>query len=422
MRIQLLMTGSELMRGTTVDTNAVRIADALATIGLAVHRKVTIGDDLDLLVQELRAMSQGADVLIVNGGLGPTSDDLTAQALANAANDKLIENTTALAHLEQWCKRTKIPLNAANKKQAMLPSSAFILDNPVGSAVGFGVHLNDCLILCTPGVPRELEAMLTDSVLPILQRDFPDCEQQIILRLHMFGIGESQAQDMIDKAIPHWPDGVVLGFRAGLPTVEIKLLARKSVSDISNHYFAKLKTLFADYIVEEGEKNIAAALLDTLAAQGKTLACAESCTGGLISSMLTEIPGSSSVFTAGFITYSNAMKTAMLDVSEETLEKYGAVSEETVRAMVSGALKRSSADTAVAVSGIAGPDGGSADKPVGTVWIAWGNSQTIAARCFLISGPRKRFQQLVAAIALDQVRRLAANISSEPPYFSRWGS
>ena len=422
MQIQLLMTGSELMRGTTVDTNAVRIADALAGIGLAVHRKVTIGDDLDLLVQELRAMSKDADVLIVNGGLGPTSDDLTAQALATAASDALIENTTALAHLEQWCKRTKIPLNAANKKQAMLPASAFILDNPVGSAVGFAVHLNNCIVLCTPGVPRELEAMLTDSVLPVLQRDFPDCEQQIILRLHMFGIGESQAQDMVDKVIPHWPDGVVLGFRAGLPTVEIKLLTRASVAKTAHDYFEQLKEIFTDYIVAEGEKNMGAALLDTLATQGKTLACAESCTGGLISSMLTEIPGSSRVFTAGFITYSNAMKTAMLDVSEATLEKYGAVSEETVREMLQGTLLKSSADYAVAVTGIAGPDGGSTDKPVGTVWIAWGNSQHIAARCFVISGPRKRFQQLVAAIALDQVRRLAKNITTEPVYFSRWGS
>lgn len=420
MRIQLLMTGSELMRGTTVDTNAVRIADALASIGLAVQRKVTIGDDLDVLVHELRAMSQDSDVLIVNGGLGPTSDDLTAQALANAAGDVLTEIPTALAHLEQWCSRTKIPLNAANKKQALLPASAFILNNPVGSALGFGLHLNDCLVLCTPGVPRELEAMLSDSILPVLQRDFPYCEQQIILRLHMFGIGESQAQDMIDAAIPHWPDGVVLGFRAGLPTVEIKLLACKSTEKTALDYFAKLKTLFADYIVAEGEQNMQAALLDTLAAQGKTLACAESCTGGLISAMLTEIPGSSRAFTAGFITYSNAMKIVMLDVSEQTLEQHGAVSEQTVRAMVIGALKRSGADIAVAVSGIAGPDGGSADKPVGTVWIACGNSQKIEAHCFLISGPRKRFQQLVAAIALDQVRRLTANTTSEPPYFARW--
>ncbi|HSC76554.1 MAG TPA: CinA family nicotinamide mononucleotide deamidase-related protein [Pseudomonadales bacterium] len=425
MRIQLLMTGSELMRGTTVDTNAVRIADALASIGLAVQRKVTIGDDLDLLVQELRTLSQHSDVLIVNGGLGPTSDDLTAQALATATHTTLTENTIALAHLEQWCNRTKIPLNAANRKQALLPAAAFILDNPVGSAVGFGMHLQHCLVLCTPGVPRELEAMLIDSILPVLQRDYPDCEQQIILRLHMFGIGESQAQDMVDAAIPHWPDGVVLGFRAGLPTVEIKLLARASAANIAHEYFAKLKTLFANYIVAEGEQNLASALLDTLAAQGKTLACAESCTGGLISAMLTEIPGSSRVFTAGFVTYSNSMKTVMLDVSEQTLEKHGAVSEQTVREMVAGTLTHSGADYAVAVSGVAGPDGGTADKPVGTVWIAWGSTtnhgeQRIETQRFLISGPRKRFQQLVAAIALDQVRRQVSGFSNPPPYFQRW--
>ncbi len=420
MHIQLLMTGSELMRGTTTDTNSVRIADALATLGLAIQRKVTIGDDLALLVRELQAISREADVLIVNGGLGPTSDDLTADALAQAAGDTLAENADALAHLQQWCGERKIALNAANRKQAMLPSTAFLVPNPVGSAVGFGLRLNNCLVLCTPGVPRELEGILADSIVPQLAREFAGCEQQIILRLHLFGIGESQAQDMIDKAIPAWPDGVVLGFRAGMPTVEVKLLVRKSAAAAAQPLFAQLKTILADYIVAEGEQNLQAALLDLLAAQGKTLACAESCTGGLISSMLTEIPGSSRAFTAGFITYSNAMKSGMLGVSEQTLADHGAVSEPVVREMVCGALARSEADIAVAVSGVAGPDGGTADKPVGTVWLAWGTSAHIHARRFQLGGPRKRCQQLTAAIALDLVRRTALGDDQEPPYFARW--
>lgn len=420
MQIQLLMTGSELMRGTTTDTNSVRIADALASIGLAIHRKVTLGDDMALLVHELRAMTQDADVLIVNGGLGPTSDDLTAEALALASGVTLTENATALNHLEQWCHDRKIALNAANRKQALLPSSAFLIPNPVGSAVGFGLHLNNCLVLCTPGVPRELEAMLADSMVTMIANGFPGCEQQIILRLHLFGIGESQAQDMIDAAIPEWPNGVVLGFRAGMPTVEVKLLARKSVSGIAQTYFAKLKTILADYIVAEGEQNLPASLLDLLAEQGKTLACAESCTGGLIASMLTEIPGSSRVFTGGFITYSNAMKTAMLGVSEKTLDQHGAVSEQTAREMLAGTLQKSGADLAVAVTGIAGPDGGSDDKPVGTVWIAWGSKNRIHARCFMLGSPRKRCQQLTAAIALDLVRRTALAEEQDPPYFARW--
>jgi nicotinamide-nucleotide amidase len=420
MQIQLLMTGSELMRGTTVDSNSVRIADALATIGLAIHRKVTIGDDMALLVSELQAIALDADLVIVNGGLGPTSDDLTAEALATAAGDTLSENTLALAHLEQWCTSRNMMLNAANRKQAMLPASSFLLDNPVGSAVGFGLPIGNCLVLCTPGVPRELETMLTGSILPLLQQQFPDCERQLILRMHLFGIGESQAQEIIDKNITNWPDGVVLGFRAGMPTVEIKLLARASAAAIANEYFIKLQTLFADYIVALADNNMASALLDLLASKNKTIVCAESCTGGLISTMLTEIPGSSRAFLGSFVTYSNNMKISMLGVSDNTLQQHGAVSEETAREMALGALARSHADYTLAITGIAGPDGGTTEKPVGTVWIAWGNRKRIQARRFNISGPRKRFQQLVAALALDLLRRQVENISQEPAYFSRW--
>ncbi|HQQ62526.1 MAG TPA: CinA family nicotinamide mononucleotide deamidase-related protein [Pseudomonadales bacterium] len=420
MQIQLLMTGSELMRGTTVDSNSVRIADALATLGLAIHRKVTVGDDRQLLVQELRAIANDADVLIVNGGLGPTSDDLTAEALASAAGDTLAENPAALSHLAQWCSERKIALNAANRKQAMLPASSFLLDNPVGSAVGFGLRLGSCLVLCTPGVPRELEAMLAHSILPLLQQQFPDCERQLILRMHLFGIGESQAQEIIDKNITGWPDGVVPGFRAGMPTVEIKLLARASMAAIANEYFIKLQTLFADYVVALGEDTMASALLELLASKNKTLVCAESCTGGLISAMLTEIPGASRAFLGSFVTYSNNMKTSLLGVSDKTLQGHGAVSEETARAMAEGAINQSRSDYVLAVTGIAGPDGGTEEKPVGTVWIAWGDKNDIKARRFNISGPRKRFQQLVAALALDLLRRQAGSISTEPAYFSRW--
>lgn len=422
MQIQLLMTGSELMCGTTTDTNSVRIADALAALGLAVHRKVTIGDDFDLLVQEIQKLSKDSNLLIINGGLGPTSDDLTAAALAHATNDTLIENTEALQHLAQWCSAKKIPLDAANRKQVQLPQHAFLLKNTIGSAYGFGVQLNRCLILCTPGVPRELEHMLADEIIPLLSQQFPHCEQQHILRLHLFGIGESQAQDLIDKTITQWPAGITLGFRAGMPTVEIKLLTTKKYLPQAQQYFAQLKTLLADYIVAEGDNNLASSVLNLLAAQNKTLTCAESCTGGLIATMLTEISGASRVFTAGFITYSNAMKQALLGVSEKTLQAHGAVSEQTVREMAAGALQRSGASYAVAVSGIAGPDGGTAEKPVGTVWIAWGSQDSIRAQCFQLGTPRKRCQQLSAAIALDLIRRSALQESATPPYFSRWAA
>lgn len=419
-RIQLLMTGSELMSGTTIDSNSARMADALATLGMAVQRKVTVGDDLALLVHEIQAISQQADVLVINGGLGPTSDDLTAQALADATNDTLAEKAEALAHLQQWCEQRGMALNAANRKQACLPSTSFIVPNPVGSAVGFGVRWHNCLIICTPGIPRELEAMLTETIVPLLASTFPGHEAQHILRLHLFGIGESQAQELIDNAIPQWPDGVTLGFRAGMPTVEIKLLARHRALEQAQLCFDQLQAVFADDIVARGSDNLASALLDQLAARNKTLVTAESCTGGLIASQLTEIAGSSRVFAGSFVTYSNAMKTAMLGVQPATLDMYGAVSEQTVREMALGALQRSGADYAVAVSGVAGPDGSTADKPAGTVWIAWGDANQLHAACFKLGTPRKRCQQLTAAVALDLVRRHDQGITTPPRYFARW--
>jgi nicotinamide-nucleotide amidase len=421
MQIQLLMTGSELMSGTTVDSNSARIADAFATLGMSIHRKVTVGDALHVLVTEIRAMAADSDVLLINGGLGPTRDDLTAEALALAAGDTLATNPTALQHLEQWCETRLIPLNTSNRKQACLPSSAFLIANPVGSAVGFGLDLNGCLVICTPGIPRELDIMLTDSILPLLQRRFPAHEPLHILRLHLFGIGESQAQDIIDQAIPDWPDEVTLGFRAGMPTVEVKLFANTPSLPAAQLQLEHLHRLFANDIVAHGDHSLPSALLDQLASNGKTLVTAESCTGGLIASHLTEVAGASRVFTAGFITYSNAMKTAMLGVHELTLENFGAVSEETVTEMAQGALERSGADYAVAVSGIAGPDGGTRDKPAGTVWIAWASLSGITeARCFQLGSHRKRCQQLAAAIALDGIRRLDSGIATPPRYFARW--
>ena len=414
------MTGSELMSGTTVDSNSARIADAIAKIGMRVHRKVTVGDDLTLLIHEIQHITQHANVLIINGGLGPTSDDLTAQALADAAGITLCENTAALTHLQHWCEQHNLAVNAANRKQAFLPTDAFLVSNPVGSAVGFGLTLNGCLVICTPGIPRELEAMLTETIVPLLQQTFPGHNAQHILRLHLFGIGESQAQEIIDCAIPHWPAGVILGFRAGMPTVEIKLLTDEKNIAEADHCFKQLQTVFADDLVATGDNTLASALLEQLAANGKTLVTAESCTGGLIASQLTEIAGSSRVFTGSFVSYANAMKTTMLGVNKNTLNTHGAVSEQTVREMAQGALANSSADYVLAVSGIAGPDGGSNDKPAGTVWIGWGDAKNIQTACFNLGSPRKRCQQLAAAIALDLIRRHDKGITQSPRYFARW--
>jgi nicotinamide-nucleotide amidase len=419
LQVQLLLTGNEIMSGDTVDSNSAMIARRLSELAIGVHRKVTVGDDVELLKGELAAMAADADLVIVNGGLGPTVDDLTAEILAAVAGVGIEEHPTAVAHLEKWCGRRNLQLNAANMKQAMLPAGAVIVDNPIGSAVGFELMLGDCRVICTPGVPGELAAML-DGILDSLAQQLERPVERDILRLQTFGLGESTAQQMISDTYPDWPAEVDLGFRAGAPQMEIKLsIDKASAVPVQQRCREQLEQLFGDHIIGEGDTQLAERVLELLRDSGKTLTTAESCTGGLIASMLTRIPGSSEGFHAGFVTYANHIKESVLGVSPETLEDKGAVSEEVVIEMAEGAMARSRADYAIAVSGIAGPDGGTADKPVGSVWLAWGQAGQIRTRGLCWPVERSLFQTMIAAAGLDMIRRSLLGIDEEPRYFAQ---
>lgn len=420
-RIQLLLTGNELMSGDTVDSNSAMIAQRLQALALDVYRKVTVSDDSALLEEQLLQMCAGSDAVIINGGLGPTIDDLTAEILASAAGTQLAESPEARAHVLDWCEKRGAQANAANLKQAWLPEGAEIIPNPIGSAVGFQLEIQGCLVLCTPGVPGELRAML-DTVIDTFQHRFGVDGQVDILRLQTFGIGESNAQQKIADANFNWPAEVDLGFRAGAPQMEIKLSVR-SKSDLieRDRCEQQLRTLFGDHIIGSGDTTLAAAVLSLLQDRGHKLTTAESCTGGLIASMLTREPGSSAAFEAGFVTYANSIKQSVLNVPTDVLELHGAVSEPVVVAMAEGAIKASAADYAIAVSGIAGPDGGTEDKPVGTVWLAWGPAGDIQTRCLCWPVERTLFQTMIAASGLDMIRRLLLDLDSEPRYFAQRG-
>tara|TARA_R110002124_G_scaffold313_6_gene1247 strand:- start:1706 stop:2992 length:1287 start_codon:yes stop_codon:yes gene_type:complete len=419
LKVQLLLTGNEIMSGDTVDSNSAMIAQRLGELAIGVHRKVTVGDDVPLLQAELSAMINDAELVIVNGGLGPTIDDLTAEILAAVAGVPLEEHPQAVAHLQQWCAKRNLQLNAANLKQAMLPAGACIVDNPVGSAVGFEMTVGSCRVICTPGVPGELRAML-DGIVADLAARLQRPTERSILRLQTFGLGESTAQQIITDEIPDWPAEVQLGFRAGAPQMEIKLsINSAAAADAQRHCRDQLQRLFGDHIIGEGDLTLAQRVLQLLRERNATLTTAESCTGGLIASQLTRVPGSSEGFHAGFVTYSNAIKQSVLGVCEDTLAQHGAVSEEVVREMALGALDRASADYAIAVSGIAGPDGGSPEKPVGTVWVAWGDRNHIRTRGLCWPVERTLFQTMIAAAGLDMIRRILSGIEEEPRYFGQ---
>lgn len=415
-RIQLLLTGDELMSGDTVDSNSALIARELAALALVPARRVTLGDDRSALARELEELTRDSDALIVNGGLGPTVDDLTAELLASVASVGLAEHPKALAHLKAWCEQRGLPLNDANRKQAMLPAGCELIPNPIGSAVGFSLNVNDCLVLCTPGVPGELRAMLPHVCAQLRER-FAIDDHRHILRLQTFGLGESTAQQRVNDTYPDWPEEVMLSFRAGAPQLEIKLSvdSRQHLA-LRETCRKRLETLFGDHIIGEGDTRLAARVIDLARDAGLSITCAESCTGGLFAQMLTQIPGSSDVFPGGFVTYSNALKASVLGVPETTLTRDGAVSEATVRAMLAGALERSGADLGVAISGIAGPGGGSEEKPVGTVWLAWGGRDQVQVACLLWPVERVLFQTMVAAAALDALRRRLQGIEEQSFY------
>ncbi len=424
MNCQLLMTGNELMTGVTVDTNSTYIAEQLTGLGIHIGKKITVGDQLKQLESEINAAAATAQLLIINGGLGPTTDDLTAQALANVLGVLLENRAEAEQHIRDWCAKRGLVPNDANLKQALLPQNSRIIPNPVGSAVGIAADLerngNRCLVLCTPGVPSEMRKMIGEQVLPLIKQHFPDCEQQFIKRLQIFGMGESSIQQQVHNHLTDWPEQIELGFRAGAPSLEVKLTARSEADlPLRDEWESKLREVLGHHIFGENDDTLPGVVVDLLRQRGQQITFAESCTGGLIASMLTGIAGSSNVFCAGFVTYSNDIKQSIVNVSADTLATHGAVSEACVREMHAGALEKSGADVAIAVSGIAGPGGGSEEKPVGTVWIAWGSRENPKTHCLCYPVERKFFQTMVAAYSLDLIRRELLGIDEPARYMKK---
>jgi nicotinamide-nucleotide amidase len=420
--LSLLLTGNEILSGNTIDTNSVFLAKALAEAGLEICRKVVVGDDLEMIVKGLQALSQESDVVIVNGGLGSTVDDLTAQAAAEAAGLKLQLHPDAMRHLENRIGQPNwsgYPSYLGQiHKQAKVPVSALLLDNPVGLALGFSITIGRAICYFTPGVPRELEAMFTESILPDILRRFRPAEPIDSARYNITGIGESQIQNMILQRLPAeiWQD-IQLGFKAGQSTVEVKL---KPIRTGSNPHLREIETmmndLFREYLIDI-DSTLFQAVANRLQERALKLATAESCTGGLLAANIAEIPGVSAVFEAGLVTYSNESKSRLLGIPSAAIERHGAVSREAAVLMVQGVLNVTGADCAVGITGIAGPDGGTATKPVGTVYIGWGDRSTIDCRCLLIRRDRRQFQQLTTAAAADLLRRYLYGYATDQRYY-----
>jgi len=410
MIIEILATGDEIRTGAAIDRNSAHIAQVLEQAGLEAIRHTCVGDDMDMIVSVLKEIGNRADVAIVTGGLGPTSDDITAEAAAKAKGVKLVLNRSALGVVENFFKTRKRTMSPSNKKQAMLPGGAESLYNPVGSAPGFVLKIDRCSFFFVPGVPFEMKRVLSDEVLPRIEKLFGGTgELSLVKTLSTFGLTESVIGELLAGLSAEFPE-ITPGFRSKFPEIQVKLYVRGKDDQVLSKILEKASQWvlgkLGENIFSMDGTSMEGVVGGLLAAKQATLAIAESCTGGLISHMLTNVPGSSGYFLFSGITYSNEAKTKLLGVSSEVLQRYGAVHEETVKNMAQGARRVAGATYGLATSGIAGPDGGTDEKPVGTVCIGLATPHDIKGFGFVFPfNTRLMNKRIFAMKALDLLRR-----------------
>ncbi len=391
LRSEVITIGDELLLGRTINSNAAFLGQRLAECGVPVQWSSCVADDVAEIQAAISLALNRADVIVLSGGLGPTPDDLTRDAIARLFDLPLVESAEQRVHVEEIFRKLGRAIPTASSNQVLVLGGALRLPNPLGTAAGIYLERKGKHLFALPGVPPELERLMDEQVEPIVQRQFGGAKY-FARTLRMAGIGESLLMERLG-------DLDALARRVELAYLPHQgLLDLRMTSRATDAYEAEADIAFAEHYIREragehvyatGRDTLAQVIGNVLVNRGQWLTVAESCTGGLISAMLTDTPGASRWYNRGFVTYANEAKQELLGVPAATLEQYGAVSEETVQAMAEGALRTARADWAVSVSGIAGPDGGTDEKPVGTVWIGIASAHTTVSQKIQV-GSRSR--------------------------------
>ncbi len=414
--IELINTGTELMLGHTLNTHQQWLCNRLADLGYSVTRQVAVPDTGPEIQAAVREALGRADLILTTGGLGPTSDDLTRDLIAQLLGRPLHENAKVLAHIASFFARRNYPLPAGNQVQALVPAGAQVLWNPLGTAPGLALEVRPnpfrpdgkvSWLIMLPGPPRELRPMFTELVAPLLREKLPLEEAFAGRTLRTVGIGESALQAQIAAPLQSLvAAGMELGYCAHSGQVDVRLAARGNrAAELVADGEKTVREVVGPSIFAEGDASLESVVVRRLTERKRTLAVAESCTGGCLAHRLTNVPGASAVFLAGLVTYSNEAKQTFLGVRAETLAQHGAVSEAVVLEMAEGARRVTGADFALAVTGIAGPGGGTEQKPVGTVFLALAGGFPTVVRQHLNLWERETFKQVTANQALELLRR-----------------
>ncbi len=406
MIVEIISVGTEILLGNIVNTNAAYLAEKCAGIGLSCYYHDVVGDNEERLTGVLKTALARADVLLLSGGLGPTQDDLTKETAAGVLGRKLYLHEPAKEALTAFFKKRGMEITDNNWKQAMVPEGSIVVENPNGTAPGIIIEDNGKHIILMPGPPNELVPMFEDSVMPYLNSLQPGIIYSQTVKI--CGIGESKAEAMVEDLI-NAQDNPTIATYAKTGEVHLRVTARaddeKEAKKLIKPYIKELKGRFGNHIyTTQEEVTLEKAVVDLLLANHLTVSTVESCTGGMLAARLINVPGVSDVFKTGYITYSNKSKRKILGVKKSTLEKHGAVSEGVAKEMVKGAALFTKADVAVAVTGIAGPDGGSEEKPVGLVYIACNVCGRINIKECRFSGNRMKVRESSVSAALSLMR------------------
>lgn len=406
MKCEIVAVGTELLLGNIVNTNAQYLSQKLADLGIDVYYQLAVGDNLQRLSDTIKASLERSDLVITSGGLGPTVDDLTKEGVSDALGLKLLPDEACIRKIEGMFKAIGRPMTENNIKQGYIPEGARILENDNGTAPGVLIEKNGKIVIMLPGPPKELYPMFEDKVVPYLKTKVHSTIRSRMLRV--IGVGESAAEDMLKEIFktqtnptiaPYAKDGEVhLRITAKTDTIE-------KADQLIDQMEKRVQSKLGENIYGYDEETLESVVLKLLQQKKMTLSLAESCTGGLIASRLTDVPGASASLMCGVVSYSNESKIKLLGVKEETIRNYGAVSSQTAEEMAVGAKRISGTDIGVSITGIAGPDGGSTEKPVGLCYIGIAIGNAVKAQKFMFNGNRKKIKWNASSRTLDIIRR-----------------
>ncbi len=404
LHVEILSTGDELLTGQVVDTNSAWLMDRLWDLGVMVRRKTLVGDDRDDIDAALRETSGRADVVVMSGGMGPTSDDLTTERVAAVLGVPLELHEPSLRTIEERFRRFGRPMTPNNEKQARFPRGAEVIPNRFGTAPGFAVKLGRAEVICLPGVPVEFRGLCEEWVLPRLAARLGDVPAARVVKL--FGVAESHADHAMRPVMDDPANaGVRFGFRAHWPEVHLKwTVPGPDAAARAERIAAAVRAIFGDAVWGEGRDELPELVVARLAARRERVGLAESCTGGMLAELVTRVPGASAVLDLGVVAYANGMKEKVVGVPAAVLEAHGAVSEPVARALAEGVRRSAGAHWGIGITGIAGPTGGTPEKPVGTVHLALAGPSGTEHVQRLFRGDRERIRRLAAYDALNLLR------------------